>query len=385
MKFLGKALCVTYVCALASCGSVPQGSTGPLVVQIAEVGPLSGRQASYGTDARNGAQLAIDELNGSGVIVGGRKATFVLVAEDDRGNADRARDVASDLVMRSIAGVVGHLNAMPSLEAYPVYERAGIPVISPSVTHPGLTASGMKVAFRLQPNDERVAYVTAEYVIKQNPGARFAVIDDRQAYGSRAATQFEGALRAAGQSAVVRASVADDVVNFSQEVERLKQSRVDVLFFAALDDQVGPMVRQLFEAGLKVKVVSADNACTSQAVKLSSYAPLDGNLLCGEPTGFPADRANRLAQFKDKLKEMHPAELPVFSPYAYDAVMLLANAMVKAGSADPLKYLPVLAATKNYLGLTGDVSFDDRGNNALAPISIFTYRGRTKTRLELVN
>jgi len=383
MKFR-RAMCAASALLLISCTGTPV-QQGPLIVQIGQAGPLTGPQAAYGIDLQHGAQLAVDDLNSANVLIGGRQATFVLVPEDDGANERQAELVAKRLVEKKVAGVVGHLNAMASISAFLIYARAGIPAITPSATHPMLTGMGLKTAFRLQPNNERVAFATAQYVISLNPGAKYAVIDDGQAYGENAARMFEAALIESGRLAVIRSSVPSDSVDFHQEVERLKQSQANVLFFGALDDQVGPMVKQLWQTGLDTIVVSADGACTSHAVSLAGNAVLDGKLICGEPADFPPQIREGLAKFKHRLRERHPGALPVYSSSAYDAVKLMAAAMVKAGSSEPAKYLPFLASTAAYKGVAGDVTFDRHGDNADATISIFHYSERKKTVLAQVH
>src|SRR5436190_4540901 len=124
-----------------------------LVVKIGHVGPTSGAIAHLGKDNENGARMAIDELNAQGVVIGGRKARFELLAEDDAGDPKQGTAAAQKLVDSRVNGVIGHLNSGTTIPASKIYSDAGIPQISPSATNVKYTRQGYKTAFRVVADD----------------------------------------------------------------------------------------------------------------------------------------------------------------------------------------------------------------------------------------
>src|SRR6195952_5598591 len=138
-----------------------------LVVKIGHVGPTSGAIAHLGKDNELGARLAIDDLNAKGVMIGGKKAHFELLAEDDAGDPKQGTAAAQKLVDSKVNGVVGHLNSGTTIPASKIYSDAGIPQISPSATNPKYTMQGYKTAFRVVADDGQLGGTLGRYAIKE--------------------------------------------------------------------------------------------------------------------------------------------------------------------------------------------------------------------------
>ncbi|TAL13464.1 MAG: branched-chain amino acid ABC transporter substrate-binding protein [Aquabacterium sp.] len=384
------AAAITSAVLLAACSSKPKTpavaaaavpAAQPLRVRIGQAAPLSGPQAEFGLDVQRGAQLAVDDLNSRALRIGGRPATFELVSEDDHADPERARGAAQRLLQRQVAGVVGHLNARATIAAAELYAAAGVPAITPSATDPQWTASGWRTSFRLVADDGRQAAAIARYAARTWPAARVAVVDNGTPYGKLMADSFADGLKAAGLAVQQRSQVDEHATNFRKLLARLRQDKVDLLFVGALDDQVGPLLRQVAEARATLDVVVADAVCGRRLAEELKGSAADGRLWCGEG-GHPRVEAEAgVDAFARRIEQAHPENTTVYSPLAYDAVQVLAQAMVAAGSADPAQYLPQLARTRGYQGLAGPVSFDTRGDNVDAPVAVFTLRKGEKVRV----
>ncbi|HEY3076011.1 MAG TPA: branched-chain amino acid ABC transporter substrate-binding protein, partial [Burkholderiales bacterium] len=133
-------------------------------VKIGHVGPLTGGIAHLGKDNENGARLAVEEANAAGIKIDGKDVKFVFVAEDDQADPKVGTTVAQKLVDAKVAGVVGHLNSGTSIPASPIYNQAGIPVISGSATNPKLTEQGFKNQFRVVGRDDQQGPAIASYL-----------------------------------------------------------------------------------------------------------------------------------------------------------------------------------------------------------------------------
>ena len=358
-----------------------------LVVKIGHVGPTSGGIAHLGKDNELGARMAIEELNAKGVTIGGRKARFELLAEDDAADPKQGTAAAQKLVDAKVNGVIGHLNSGTSIPASKIYSDAGIPQISPSATNPRFTRQGYKTTFRVVADDVHLGGTLGKYAVQQIKGKSIAVIDDRTAYGQGVADEFEKGVKAAGGKIVGREFTNDKASDFTAILTKLKASKPDVVFFGGMDAVAGPMLRQMKQLGIDAKFMGGDGICSGELPKLAAGAMADGQVVCAEAGGIdPKDKAavKKMDDFKAAFKKKFNAEVQIYAPYVYDAVNVMVAAMVKAGSADPAKYLPVLAKTDGYDGVIGKIGFDNKGDIKNGALTLYTYKGGNKDSLGVV-
>ncbi len=356
-----------------------------LIVKIGHVGPTSGNQAHLGKDNELGAKMAIEELNAKGVKIGGKTAKFVLLAEDDAGDPKQGTAAAQKLVDQKVNGVIGHLNSGTTIPASKIYSDAGIPQISPSSTNPIYTHQGYKTAFRVVANDIHLGSTLGKYAVKDLKGMSIAVIDDRTAYGMGVAEQFEKAAKGAGARVVGHEFTNDKATDFSAILTNIKGKKPDVVFFGGMDAVGGPMLRQMKSLGLSSKFMGGDGICTTALPSLASGTAADGQIICAEAGGVEGAAKAGMDKFKADFKKKYGVEVQIYAPYVYDAVNVMVAAMVKAGSAEPAKYLPVLAKTEGYKGVTGTIAFDEYGDIKNGALTLYTYRAGQKEQIAVVH
>jgi branched-chain amino acid transport system substrate-binding protein len=346
-------------------------------VTIAHVGPTSGAIAHLGKDNENGAIMAVEELNAAGVMIGGKKVTLKLMTEDDAADPKQGTAVAQKLVDSKVAGVIGHLNSGTTIPASKIYSDAGIPQVSPSATNPTYTRQGFKTAFRLVADDAQLGGTLGRYAVNELKGKSIAVIDDRTAYGQGVAEEFSKAVEAAGGKLVAKEFTTDKATDFNAILTTIKGKKPDVVFFGGMDAVAGPMLKQMKSLGIKAKFMGGDGICSTELVKLAGDAVSDGQVFCAEAGGVEPGSPYETAQkaFKEKFKAKFGADVQVYAPYVYDGVKVMVAAMVKAGSSDPVKYLPVLAATKDFEGVTGKITFDEKGDILNGALTLKTIKG----------
>ena len=358
-----------------------------LIVKIGHVGPTSGAIAHLGKDNENGARLAIEELNAKGVTIGGKKAKFELLAEDDGADPKQGTAAAQKLVDSKVNGVVGHLNSGTSIPASKIYSDAGIPQISPSATNPKYTRQGYKTTFRVVADDVHLGGTLGRYAVDTLKGKSIAVIDDRTAYGQGVADEFEKGVKGAGGKTVGREFTNDKATDFTAILTSLKAKNPDIVFFGGMDAVAGPMLRQMKQLGINAKFMGGDGICSGELPKLAAGTMADGQVVCAEAGGIDSkDTAavKGMDDFKAKFKAKFNADVQIYAPYVYDAVNVLAAAMQKAGSADPAKYLPVLAKTSGYKGVTGNITFDEKGDIKNGALTLHSYEGGKQTNIGVV-
>jgi branched-chain amino acid transport system substrate-binding protein len=358
-----------------------------MVVKIGHVAPTSGGAAHLGKDNENGARMAIDELNAKGVMIGGKKAKFELLAEDDASDPKQGTAAAQKLVDAKVNGIIGHLNSGTSIPASKIYSDAGIPQISPSATNPKFTRNGYKTTFRVVADDVHLGGTLGKYAVTQVKGKSIAVIDDRTAYGQGVADEFEKGVKGAGGTTVAREFTNDKATDFTAILTSIKAKKPDVVFFGGMDAVAGPMLRQMKQLGINAKLMGGDGICSGELPKLAAGTMADDQVICAEAGGIDekdAAAVKAMADFKAKFKAKFNADVQIYSPYVYDALNLMVASMVKAGSAEPAKYLPVLAKTEGYKGVTGTISFDNKGDIKNGALTMHSYKGDKMTNIGVV-
>lgn len=355
-----------------------------LVVKIGHVGPTSGAIAHLGKDNENGARMAIDELNAKGVMIGGKKAKFELLAEDDAADPKQGTAAAQKLIDSKVNGVVGHLNSGTTIPASKLYFDAGIPQISPSATNPKYTRQGYKTAFRMVADDTQLGGTLGKYAVTTLKAKTVAIIDDRTAYGQGVAEEFEKGVKAAGGKSVGRQFTNDKATDFTAILTAIKATKPDVVFFGGMDAVAGPMLRQMKQLGINAKFMGGDGICSGELPKLAAGTMGDGQVVCAEAGGVEGQEKAGLEKFKADFKAKFGADVQIYAPYVYDAVNVMVAAMVKANSADPKAYLPVLAKTAGYKGVTGTIAFDEKGDIKNGALTLYTYKGGAREQLAVV-
>jgi branched-chain amino acid transport system substrate-binding protein len=364
---MNNTLRITLLAAALGFGSQPFAQT--VEIKIGHVAPLTGGIAHLGKDNENGARLAIEEANAAKIKIGGREVRFTLMAEDDQADPKVGTTVAQKLVDAKVAGIVGHLNSGTTIPASVVYNRAGIPVISGSATNPTFTERGLKVAFRTVGRDDQQGPAIASYLATNRKPKVVAVIDDATAYGEGIANEVEKTLKASNITVLPREKGTDKTTDWKAVLTKLRGRNPDAVFYGGMDATGGLLLKQARELGIKAVFTFGDGACTDKMKELAGAAA-DG-LLCSQ-AGIPPQAADR--KFLAAYKKRFNADPILYSPFTYDAANLLIEAMKKADSADPAKYLPVLAKI-SFMGSSGRIEFDAKGDRKDAEMTIFTMKG----------
>jgi branched-chain amino acid transport system substrate-binding protein len=373
MKLSGRiSLSLTaIILVLSGCKeSAPLLKADEQLVKIGHAAPLTGTQAHIGKDNENGVRLAIEEANAAGISIGGKKIRFQLLSEDDQADPKNGTIVAHKLADAEINGMIGHLNSGTTIPASRVYHDAGIPQISPSATNPRYTQQGFKSAFRTMANDEQQGRLLGQFATRHLSAKRIAIIDDRTAYGQGLADEFEKSARSNGGIIVAREFTTDKSTDFRAILTSIKGNRPDLLFFGGMDPQGGPLMRQVRSLGITAQFLGGDGLYTPEFIKLAgdasegAYSSLPGVPLEKMPNGLA---------FRDKYRAKYNRDIQLYAPFCYDAVNIMIEAMKRADSVKPEKYLPELIKT-DYSGVTARIMFDERGDLKAGAITFYRVR-----------
>jgi branched-chain amino acid transport system substrate-binding protein len=356
------------------------GAQDEHTVKIAHAGPLSGGIAHIGKDTENGVRLAVDDLNAQNLVIGGKKIKFEIAAEDDAGDPRQATAVAQKLCDQKVAGVVGHLQSGTSIPAATVYEKCGVPHITAAATNPDLTKPGYPTTFRLIANDNALGAALALFAADYLKLKAVAIIDDRTAYGQGVASVFKATALQKGLKVVGEEFTNDRATDFMAILTSLKSKKPDAVFYGGLDAQAGPMLRQMEQLGMgSVKYFGGDALCTEKLPELAGKTSALQNVTCATG-GASVDRMQGGVEWKKRYDAKFPGQFQIYSPYAYDAAMVLADAMKRANSVDPKVYVPFISKTQ-YKGVTANIAFTTKGELTAPAVTLYTFKDNRRVAL----
>ena len=327
-------------------------------IKIGHVSPLTGNQAETGIDQMRGAQLAVDELNKAGEILG-RK--IELVAYDDKADPKEANSAAKKLSADSaVVAVVGHLNSGCSIPASKIYHDNGLAMITPVSTSDKLTQQGFENVFRVCIRNSDQGPAAAKFAITKLGKTRFYILDDKSAYGAGIADEFEKAAKMLGGTIVGRDSITEGDVDFRGVLTKLQGKAIDFVYCATMYPEASLMLKQAKELGVDAPFLGGDGLYSTKLIEIAGDAA-EGTIVTHiAPLAAKSEKAKLFfSTFRAKFGE----DVKVYAPLSYDCVKIIAAAMERAGStkrADIIRELH--SPTFSYDGILGTTRFDEHGD-----------------------
>lgn len=331
-------------------------------VKIGVAGPMTGDQSKFGMDFKNGVTLAVEEWNAKGGVLGKK---IELVISDDQHDPKQAVSVANKMMNEGVAGVIGHFNSSCSIPASDVYDRSGVPMISPGSTNPQLTEKGYKGVFRVCGRDDQQGKVGADYVTGQLKLKRVAVLHDKTTYGQGLADEFKKALGDKTEVVFYGGIVQGDK-DFKGVLTTVKRENPELIFFGGIYPEAGLMVRQAKEIGLQAPFMSGDGSIDPKFIEIAGAKAAEGTYLTfsPDPQNMPTAK-----EFVEKYRTKY-GELGPYSIYAYDAANTMLNAMKEANSAEGKLIMGKLHSME-FNGALGTIKFNEKGDVTAVPYVIW--------------
>ena len=377
MKSFGK-LCIATVVAGMGTAVMAQEQ----VIKIGHIGPVSGPQAHFGKDDENGVRMAIEDINAKKLEIGGKKVKFVLVAEDDVADPKQGTAASQKLCDDKVAGAVAFVNSGVAIPSSKVFQDCGIPMITGAATNPDLTKPGWNTTYRVIANDNALGAALATYAAKNLKLKNVAVIDDRTAYGQGLASVFKKDAEKQGIKIVANEFTNDKATDFMAILTSIKAKKPDAIFYGGMYGQAGPMLRQMAQLGRNdVKMFGGDASCVTELAKVAAGAKPLENVVCADG-GASIAKMPGGTEWKKRYDAKYPGQFQVYSPYFYDATMLLADAMKRANSWDPKVYIPFLQKS-DFAGVTSKIAFEKNGEMKNPSYTLSRYVNGAKTPIDL--
>ncbi|MGH1590171.1 branched-chain amino acid ABC transporter substrate-binding protein [Methylobacterium phyllosphaerae] len=323
-------------------------------VKIGIVGAITGPNAAFGAQIKNGASQAVDDINKAGGINGQK---LVAVIGDDAGDPKQGVSVANKFASEGVKMVVGHFNSGVSIPASDVYLDAGIIQVTPASTNVKFTERGMWNTFRTCGRDDQQGAVAGTYLAEYFKGKKIAFVHDKSPYGKGLADETLKALKAKGGKEAMYEGINPGEKDYSALVSKLKSADIDAVYFGGLHTEAGLIIRQMRDQGLKAPMMSGDGITDKEFVQIAGPGAA-GTLMTFSPDARKNPNA-KAAVAAFKAKGIDPE---AYTLYSYAAVQVLAKAMAETASSDGKKLAEWLHQGKPTQTVIGEIAYDKKGD-----------------------
>ncbi len=358
-------LCLAVLTALLSCNS----SSDEIV--IGEFGSLTGTAATFGTSTRDGIAMAIDEVNKAGGVLGKK---IRVVVEDDRSQPEEAKTAITKLISKDrVVAVLGEVASSRSLAAAPVAQQSMIPMISPSSTNPGVTQVGDYI-FRVCFIDPFQGLVMAKFATNTLKVKNVAILRDiKNDYSVGLADVFIENFKKMGGKIVADQSYSEGDTDFSAQLTSLKSANPQAVFLPGYYGEVGLIARQAKKLGLNATLMGGDGWDSPKLFEIGGDS-LNGAYFSNHYS--VDDPSAAIQKFVGEYKARYGAIPDALAALAYDAAHILVDSMKKANSTDGPKLRDAIAQTKDYSGVTGNITIDKDRNSVKPAVVLQVKNGK---------
>ena len=323
-------------------------------VKIGVAAPMTGPNAAFGAQIRNGVSQAVEDLNKAGTLKG---TTLTVTVGDDASDPKQGVSVANKFASDGVKMVVGDYNSGVTIPASDVYLDAGIIQVTPASTSVKFTERGMWNTFRTCSRDDQQGAVAGNYLAEHFKGKKIAFVHDKTPYGKGLADETLKALKAKGGKDAIYEGINPGEKDYSALVSKLKSANVDVVYFGGVHTEAGLIIRQMRDQGLTARMMSGDAIPDKEFVQIAGPGAA-GTLM----TFAPDARKNPNAQAVVAAFKARNIDPEAYTLYAYAAVQVLAKAMAETGSSDGSKLADWLHQGKPVDTVVGSLAYDKKGD-----------------------
>jgi branched-chain amino acid transport system substrate-binding protein len=346
--------------ALFGCGK----SNNTIKIGLAAV--QSGSDAQIGLTMLNGAQIAVDDWNAKGGVLGKKIETISL---DDEAKPDKAVNVAQSLVDDGVVAVIGHLNSNCTIPASRVYNDGKVIQITPGSTNPQYTEQNFPYAFRICGRDDQQGPVSGDFLHDTLHLNKIAILHNKSSYGEGLATEVKKTFEARGGTVTIFQGIGQDERDFRANISVIKGSGAEAFFWGGMYGQGGPLLVQLRQEGLTIPFSTGDG-CFDQTFidTVGANAPNVYLSFGKDYHGIPAAES-----FLKKYRDKYNHDEGAYSVYGYDAANVLLTAIAQAQSTDPDKVSAIMKS-QPFDTILGKIEFDSKGDVKKSGYVIWTVK-----------
>jgi branched-chain amino acid transport system substrate-binding protein len=357
--------------------SITLAVAGPMfsqdTIKIGEFGSLTGDNASFGISQNNGVQMAIEEINTAGGLLGKK---IDLIVEDNQTKQGETTTIVRKLISQDhVSAIIGEVASSKSLEAAPICQASKIPQIATAATNPKVTQTGDYI-FRVCFTDDFQAVVIARFVLEKLQLKNIAFMTDvKQDYSVGLTNIAKDYLVKNGATIVKEQSYSSGDKDFRAQLTDLKSGNPDVIIITGYYPEVSLIAKQARQFGIKAPFVGGDGWDGSSLIPVGGKA-LEGAFFSNH---FSVEDKSPLVQaFVQKYKQKYNAIPDVLAGLGYDAARLLADAITRAGSTESEKLRAAIQATENFPGVSGKITIGPDRNAKKSAVIITIKDGAYK-------
>ncbi len=342
-------------------------------VKIGVMGPITGSNAAFGAQLKNGAEQAIADINAAGGILGQK---IELLLGDDAGKPEQGVSVANKFVGDGVKFVVGAFNSGVSIPSSEVLQENNILQITPASTNPRFTERKMWNTFRVCGRDDQQGGAAAEIIGRLYKGKKIAIVHDKTTYGKGLADETRAALKGKGVTEVMYDGINVGEKDFSAVVSRIKQAGADIVFWGGLHTEGGLLVRQMQGQGVTAPIMGGDGITDDEFAAIAGPAA-EGTLMTfsPDPRTNPENKA-----IVDKFRNEKKFEPQAYTLYSYASVQILKQAAEAAKTLDAKAVAKVMHSGMKFNTVLGELSFDAKGDVSNTGYSV---SGKSKSQYVL--
>ena len=364
------ALACSLSLALAGCGQKDD------TIKFGIGGPITGSDAAFGAQLKQGAEQAIADINDAGGILG--KKISVSVG-DDVGDPRQGVSVANNFVAAGVKYVVGHFNSSVTMPSSEIYQENGAIQITPASTNPRITERNMWNIFRTCGRDDQQGAVAGDYIAKNFKDKKIAILHDKTTYGQGLADETKKTMNSKGMREVLYEGINKGDKDFSAIVSKIKASGADLVYWGGLHTEGGLLVRQMRDQGVATVIMSGDGITSDEFATIGGPG-VEGTLMTYGPD--PRKRAEAKAVVeKFRAKNFEPES---YTLYSYAAVQIIKQAAEAANSLDPKKISETIKSGRKFSTVIGELSYDQKGDITRLDYVMYVWKKDTGGKVTYV-
>jgi branched-chain amino acid transport system substrate-binding protein len=356
--------------------AIAAGGAANAQVKFGVEGPITGPNAAFGAQLKNGAQQAVDDINAAGGV-NGQKLSVEF--GDDVSDPKQGVSVANKFAADGVKFVVGAFNSGVTMPSSEVFQENGILDVTPASTNPQITERKMWNVFRTCGRDDQQGAVAGTYILKHFKGKKVAVVHDKTTYGKGLADETVKALGKGGMKPVLYEGVNVGEKDYSALVSKIKQSGADLVYWGGLHTEGGLIVRQMRDQGVKSPLMGGDGITTDEFAQVGGPG-VEGTLM----TYGPDARNNPAAKSIVAKFRANKFEPEAYTLYSYAAVQVMAQAATAAKSVDPKKVAEKMHSGMKFKTALGDISYDKKGDRTNLDYVMYIWKKNADGKITYV-
>ena len=322
-------------------------------IKFGVAGPLTGPNAAFGAQLKNGAEQAAADINAEGGIHGQKISRQY---GDDVSDPKQGVSVANKFAGDGVKFVVGHFNSGVTMPASEVYQENGILEITPSATNPKITERDMWNMFRTCGRDDQQGAVAGAYIPKNYKGKKVAIVHDKTTYGQGLADETKKAMNKGGMREVLYEGVNPGEKDFSALVSKIKAAGADLVYWGGLHTEGGLIVRQMRDQGVKAVLMGGDGITSDEFASIAGPG-VEGTLMTFDPIRASARRRRHRGEIP--RQEVRAGSLHALQLRGGRDIKQAAE---QAKSIDPKKVAEAIKSGKKFKTVIGDIGYDNKGD-----------------------